>query len=79
MVLKIVLVVTDEDEALPPVTAPLDTPEGDWLPEEPLPAGELVETEVRVSGHTVVDIGTTEVTMLLKPADGQSVAVAGQL
>ena len=73
------LVVTGEDEALPPVTAPLDTPEGDWLPDEPLPAGALVETEVRVSGHTVVDIGTTEVTMLLKPEDGQLVTEAGQL
>ena len=73
------LVVAGEDEALPPVTAPLDTLEGDWLPEEPLSAGWLVETKVRVSGHTVVDIGTTEVTMLLKPEDGQSVTEAGQL
>lgn len=71
-----------EPEVLPPSTAPLETPVGDWLPEEPLldgPAGPLVETEVRVSGQIVVDLGTTDVTMLLTPADGQSVAVSGQL
>lgn len=64
MVLYTVLVVIGgpEDE-LPPVTgllsALLDGPELAGLPEEP--AGVLVDTEVRVSGHTVVDIGTTDV------------------
>ena len=47
----------------------------DWLLAEPDAAGAdglLVVTEVRVSGHTVVDIGTTEVTTDVEEA-GQSV------
>ena len=67
----IVLVIVDCDsEALPAVIAPADSP---------LELGVETLEEVRVSGHTVVDIGTTEVTMLLMPDDGQSVTDAGQL
>lgn len=50
------------------------------MPAEPDPVGAdgpLVVTEVRVSGHTVVDIGTTEVTTDVEDA-GQSVTEDAQ-
>ena len=39
----------------------------------------LVCTEVKVTGQTVVDIGTTEVTMEEEPLTGQFVTVGWQL
>lgn len=58
----------------------LEPPWLDWLPDEPLPlafGGVFVETEVRVSGQMVVDIGMADVTVTVP--DGQSETEAGQL
>ena len=50
-------------EELLPEAAPLSVLPGVLADSDPVGAGGLlVVTEVRVSGHTVVDIGTTEVT-----------------
>jgi hypothetical protein len=80
MVLNTVLVVVAGEEEPLPVTGLLSVPwECGWEPDEPLPAGPdgaLVETVVRVSGHSVVVIAVTAVTT--EPEAGQSVTEDAQ-
>lgn len=75
MVLYTVFVTTCEDEDCEVVMGLLlkllEAAEDDLE----LELGECVDTEVRVSGHTVVDAGTTEVMVLA----GQLVTEGGQL
>ena len=81
-----VLVEVDSTDELP-VTAPAELPAGGGgrmplVMSAPLDARgpwPLVAIVVKVSGQTVVDIGTTDVTTEAEPESGQSVTEPGQL